>query len=203
MKNIHILPSKKQSRLVFLEKLILLDKGWESFATQENNRHVYITSFNEEIKEGDWCIDEDGLMKCTAHSGVMNHYFSKIILTTDQDLIKDGVQAIDDEFLEWFVKNPSCEKIEVIFNNRGITGAEKILKTFGEYEIVIPKKRAIEELSDNFLLHVNKIKSENLEIDGYIKLGFINGAERQSQIILAEVIQDLEKPICSVLNLNC
>jgi hypothetical protein len=37
----------------------------------------------------------------------------KIILTTDQDLIKDGIQAIDDEFLEWFVKNPSCEEVEV------------------------------------------------------------------------------------------
>jgi hypothetical protein len=37
----------------------------------------------------------------------------KIILTTDQDLIADGVQAIDDEFLEWFVKNPSCEWVEV------------------------------------------------------------------------------------------
>jgi hypothetical protein len=29
----------------------------------------------------------------------------KIILTTDLDLIKDGVQSIDNEFLEWFVKN--------------------------------------------------------------------------------------------------
>ena len=37
----------------------------------------------------------------------------KIILTTDQDLIEDGVQATDDEFLEWFVKNPSCEWVEV------------------------------------------------------------------------------------------
>ena len=38
----------------------------------------------------------------------------KIILTTDQDLIKDGVQAIDDDFLEWFVKNPSCEVVDVL-----------------------------------------------------------------------------------------
>jgi hypothetical protein len=37
----------------------------------------------------------------------------KIILTTDPNLIKEGVQAIDDEFLEWFVKNPSCEEVEV------------------------------------------------------------------------------------------
>jgi hypothetical protein len=40
-------------------------------------------------------------------------YSKKIILTTDQDLIKDGVQAIDDKFLEWFVKNPSCEFVKI------------------------------------------------------------------------------------------
>jgi hypothetical protein len=64
----------------------------------------------------------------------------KIILTTDQDLIAGGVQSIDDEFLEWFIKNSSCEEVEVVFNNRGITGTEKILKTFGEYKIIIPKE---------------------------------------------------------------
>jgi hypothetical protein len=37
----------------------------------------------------------------------------KIILTTDQDLIVDGIQAIDDEFLEWFIKNNSCEEVEI------------------------------------------------------------------------------------------
>lgn len=37
----------------------------------------------------------------------------KIVFTTDQELIKDSVQAIDDEFLEWFVKNPSCEYVKV------------------------------------------------------------------------------------------
>lgn len=36
-----------------------------------------------------------------------------IILTTNKLLIKDGVQAIDDEFLEWFVKNPNCESVEI------------------------------------------------------------------------------------------
>jgi hypothetical protein len=37
----------------------------------------------------------------------------KVILTTDPDLIADGIQAIDDDFLEWFVKNSSCEWVEV------------------------------------------------------------------------------------------
>lgn len=41
--------------------------------------------------------------------------YKKIILTTDQDLIKDGVQAIDDEFLEWFSsKNGNVNFVEVI-----------------------------------------------------------------------------------------
>jgi hypothetical protein len=65
----------------------------------------------------------------------------KIILTTDQDLIKDGVQAIDNEFLEWFVKNPSCEKVEVkdlySYTNEN---TEHI-----GYKIIIPK----EEINPN------------------------------------------------------
>jgi hypothetical protein len=67
-------------------------------------------------------------------------------MTTDQDLIKDGVQGIDDEFLEWFVKNPSCESIEV--KNISIK-VVKGYKNNGEidcyhtngYEIIIPKRR--------------------------------------------------------------
>ncbi len=37
------------------------------------------------------------------------HYF-KIILTTDVEL-KNGVQAIDDNFLKWFVENSSCTHV--------------------------------------------------------------------------------------------
>lgn len=41
--------------------------------------------------------------------------YKKIILTTDTNLIKDGVQAIDDEFLEWVCsKNGQIEFVEVI-----------------------------------------------------------------------------------------
>ena len=86
-----------------------------------NPQNIYITN-SEEIKEGDWYIESLGL----PDSYVLVHKLSnewkdkesfcrrckKIILTTDPDLIKDGVQPIDDEFLEWFVKNSSCEKVE-------------------------------------------------------------------------------------------
>jgi hypothetical protein len=82
------------------------------------NQNVYITS-DEEIKEGDYRLniqrdyfkksDKEGL----DYYNKRNDIFKKIILTTDQDLIKDGVQAIDDEFLEWFVKNPSCDSVKI------------------------------------------------------------------------------------------
>lgn len=77
---------------------------------------IYITS-DEEIKEGDWCLDitENLIVQClrTSIDSYWNKNCKKIILTTDQDLIKDGIQAIDDEFLEWFVKNPSCEWVDI------------------------------------------------------------------------------------------
>ena len=65
-----------------------------------------------------------------------NNKCKKIILTTDPDLIKDGVQAIDDEFLEWFVKNPSCESVEVGY------GWIRLTETGNEgYWVSIPDKQ--------------------------------------------------------------
>jgi hypothetical protein len=95
MKNIHLIPTDKPSRLCINGK---------------NQMHIYITNL-EEIKDG-WIYDR---MMRTVNKidNVYSSYSSKIILTTDPDLIKDGVQAIDDEFLEWFVKNPSCESVNV------------------------------------------------------------------------------------------
>ena len=60
--------------------------------------------------------------------------FKKIILTTDQLL--DGVQSIDDEFLNWFVENPGCEEAKV-----EITEISCIIPNFGDvdkYKIIIP-----------------------------------------------------------------
>jgi len=101
------------------------------------NDNIYITS-DEEIKEGDWVLmfdDLGNLFLCDKPQQYLGiekgHYLNKdlrkIILTTDQDLIKDGVQVIDDEFLQWFVQNPSCEEVEVVGDDC-------------YYEIIIPKE---------------------------------------------------------------
>jgi hypothetical protein len=80
-------------------------------------KELFITS-DEEIKEDEYYLSwqdyfsPPNFVVYVKSSGV-NGDGKKIILTTDQDLIKDGVQAIDDTFLKWFVKNPNCKKIEI------------------------------------------------------------------------------------------
>ena len=145
MKNIHVLPTDKPSRLYLNSenKIFITDVEMKCGNTQ----NIYITS-DEEIKEGvdQWYLDK--VLNEPYNSGGAQ-YSSKqdvIILTTDQDLIKDGVQAIDDEFLEWFVKNPSCENVKVELIEEIPSGF-----TFGMfgndepptelvYKIIIPKE---------------------------------------------------------------
>jgi hypothetical protein len=71
---------------------------------------------------------------------IKDREYSKIILTTDQDLINDGVQAIDDEFLEWFVRNPSCEKVDVIYDKDAFPYGVETAKGYGWYKIIIPRE---------------------------------------------------------------
>jgi hypothetical protein len=114
MKNIHILPTSQPSRL---QKFTDVDKIEFELASKDEifNKgiNIYITS-DEEIKEGDWFTDDNNSLKRSyklSHVQFANP--KKIILTTDQDL--DGVQSIDDEFLEWFCsKNGEVDFVEVI-----------------------------------------------------------------------------------------
>jgi len=141
MKNIFVLPTDKPSRFGLHNEVLdyAPSFGFDLFDKSKNFRHnpvnIYITS-DEEIKEGDYyylprtnsvyiCIEDATELNLERRLGV-----AKIILTTDQDLIKDGVQAIDDEFLEWLVKNPSCEFINVEHNY--------IDWVIDNYKIIIP-----------------------------------------------------------------
>lgn len=152
MKNIHLIKTDKPSRLGYLTKkgkevfkdLRLFDRLMPNILDSEN-QNIYITN-DEEIKEGDWCIEHDDIdkkwlnpykptnkswdMVSKANYCRLRGTVKKIIVTTDQDLIKDGVQAINDEFLEWFVKNPNCEYVEV----------EKHWEIDNWYRIIIPKE---------------------------------------------------------------
>lgn len=105
-------------------------------------KDLFITS-DEEIKEGDYVYSttQDYNMQ-KVFKGLEKSYndvghYKKIILTTDQDLIKDGVQEIDAEFLEWFVNNPNCEFVMTIPD---VIGLRDVFQPTGKdlYKIIIP-----------------------------------------------------------------
>lgn len=143
--------------------------------------NIYITS-DEEIKEGDsyMRIDTSLLFKSLKGSNpnIIEKYCKKIILTTDADLIKDGIQAIDDEFLEWFVKNPSCESVEVGY------GWIRLTETNNEgYWVSIP--------DNQFEMQQEEPKQETLEEANWKVLGtkndtFYNGAKWQQERMYSE-----------------
>ena len=145
MKNIHVLPTNKPSRLSINCETDLLQLGLDNRMFHDD-MHIYITS-NEEIKEERcWVINSMNKIESVPHS----KWGKLIILTTDQDLINDGVQAIDDAFLEWFVNNPSCEEVEV---------DEEFLFGNIAYKIIIPKEES--ELKCDFCKRYPKLESTN------------------------------------------
>jgi hypothetical protein len=147
--------------------------------------HLYITN-DEEIKDGDWAICSDykssyqKVGKVSHIGGPFNFkntiqlngnpdlhidreildYAKKIILTTDWSL--KGVQSIDIEFLEWFVKNPTCEYAHIGFIAHN---------DIREYKIIIPQEEpktgslleSIQEVTKDLLREINELKQETLE----------------------------------------
>jgi len=180
MKNIHILPTDKPSRLVLRNadsKLVL-----HTSITQWHGKsqHIYIT-FNEKPKVEDWIFANQSANKITDIKeddypyGTINilgeklyhskHWSNnKIVLTDDPKLIKDGVQAIDDKFLEWFVKNPTCERVEV-------QKWASLAECGYSYHIIIPKEEPkctckIGELYNNACCKVHgSVSKEELKQD--------------------------------------
>lgn len=185
MRNIHVLKTDKPSRLYLSD--------------YTTGQHIYITS-DEEIKEG--CLD---LIKYKNHTlgwylMIKNNstvlikydgsglYFNtettkifKIILTTDGDLIKDGIQAIDDEFLEWFIKNPSCEEVDIKKIYLSNDGQWKEVLLPSEWEVntkvkllIIPKEETLEDVAKRYI--------EEYDVEHYISIeDFIMGAKWQQE----------------------
>jgi hypothetical protein len=150
MKNIHLIATDKPSRLHLGKSgLVLCDLVFNP--TTINSQNIYITN-SEKPKARDWVLGDfpDNPIgkviskygqEFTAQSlngdkyGLAEYDSNKIILTDDKDLIKDGVQSIDDEFLQWFVKNNSCEYVEIIKNYLSNNGQWKDVLLPSEWEI--------------------------------------------------------------------
>jgi hypothetical protein len=203
MKNIHVLSTDKPSRLVkqkydTLDRLCLADIATKRAEYKRFN--IYITS-NEEIKEGDYYYlpRTNSVYKCNEDPTELNLEgrlgVAKIILTTDQDLIKDGVQAIDDKFLEWFVKNPSCEEVEV----KKLLIGKDIPKINFTYKIILPKEEpkqeTLEEAAEKHFLNSPDAYGINEEC----RNSFIEGAKWQQERSYSE--EEVRKAIQETITL--
>lgn len=204
MKNIHILPTNKTSSLYFEHnnsELIFL-KGYfvhKNFDIKPHN--IYITS-DEEIKDGDWFMDitfnnygevykSAGVSKSLGYENWIKSTTNivkepitqckKIILTTDQDLIKDGVQAINDEFLEWFVKNPSCEWVDVWLMNKGYNKQEDY--PYQEHYLIIIPKEETKKKHKVIIVGDGLPKQETLEEELLQQIKFCLISKNDSQAI--------------------
>jgi hypothetical protein len=200
MKNIHLLPTDKPSRLLMtIPKGNLLLSKKNTMGSHWENKNIHITS-DEEVKEGDWLFANQGANKIVEikegnypYGSINNkgdkifnskHWKTKIILTTDPDLIADGVQEIDDEFLEWFVKNPSCEEVKVSELRFFNPDTNESAHCKWEYDLPQeePKQETLEEAADNWV---------GKPIIGTKRDSFIAGAKWQTERMYSE--EDLRK----------
>ena len=115
MKNLHVLTTENQSRL----RYNIITKIWElnefhKYHTDIKSAHnIYITS-DEEIKMQDWCITAKGnllqMIEGDTALGFALLGCKKIILTTDQDLINDGIEQISEDTLLKIVEHINSGK---------------------------------------------------------------------------------------------
>ena len=113
--------------------------------------HIYITS-SEEIKDvrphkGKWQLEQGQILNKFPDYLTDLSDCKLVVMTTDPTLIADGVQSIDDEFLEWFVKNSSCEFVEV---NKKLVEFPLTFKMM--YKIIIPQEESKQEILPEFKL---------------------------------------------------
>lgn len=200
MKNIHIIPTENPSILHLWtdEKGTRLEICELKHSHARNKQNSYITN-NEEIKDCFVLTDLDKIVKVDKHNEELwhNHNCKKIILTTDLDLIADGVEKIDDTFIEWFLKNQHCEFVK-IFNSKWVLGGD--IKDF--YKIIIPKKEPKKEIIKNLYNPLfQNLKNKNMKKEKKVNYKVFKGGKKIATTSTYDTALYLaEKFKCTVLS---
>lgn len=187
--------------------------GYGEYANREfyQPQYIYITS-DEEIKEGDWVLiksivpnfmkDEvkDEIKKAKKEHLMMDNLsynVKKIILTIDPNLIKDGVQAIEEGFLKWLEKNPTCEFVEVQME-------DMFDETHGEmkgndYKVIIPQE-TLEEAAEKLYPLKNSLTAYPIKNSGIPTKEDINSLHAQGAKWQAEQDKEIINSLNNTLN---
>lgn len=143
MKNIFLLPTAKSKIYKEDDGLLCQDEILSSYGGVDHY-HIYITS-DDEIDDvrpviGKWQLESGYVLNKFPNYLTDLSECKLIIFTTDPDLIKDGVQEIDENFLKWFIKNPSDVaefKTYQELNGLNIDNPSEVLYTLN-YELITP-----------------------------------------------------------------
>ena len=176
MKNLHVLPTDHPSRLRYNIKTRIWELNeFHKYHTDIKSTHnIYITS-DEEIKMQDWCITAKGnllqMIEGDTALGFALLGCKKIILTTDPHLIEKDVQPINEVFLNWFIKNPSCEEVAIDFSL--VSGSFK-------YKIIIPSSEIWKDIPEfeGYEEALNQFPEYNQYLE---RIAFEKGVEWQQE----------------------
>lgn len=179
MKNLHVLPTDHPSRLRYNIKTRIWELNeFHKYHTDIKSTHnIYITS--DEVSKG-----------------------FKVILTTNKLLIKDGIQAIDDDFLEWFIKNSNCEFVETERLGDGkyvnfLPNGDTEEGVYENYKIIIPKEELYNETQQKSLEFnkslVKSITTEELDLL-MSKFDNIEPKQREMFLLNTNTVIDTRRP---------
>ncbi len=159
MKNLFLLPTENKSNIVLLKENNRLYYHPMILSINPNiiPQYVYITT-EEKFTENEYLTDGIEVIQATpklveAQGLVDRREWKKIIITNDPELIENGVQKINQNFLNWLSENQSCEFVDIEFEtlwlNKRFGGTwqpfpdEFATKRKKEYKIITPKEPKI------------------------------------------------------------
>lgn len=196
MKNIVLLPSNEKTRLVRVFTDALRENFVLKLDTEVNDSfkeyvNLYIISYDDNLELGGYHFNSkygDELQKTNQRDidsrkywEAVDYYISKILLTTDLELVKDGIQEVPESFLNWFLENPSCEYVELKQEklHPGEVMDDSYPKDFLDYQIVFQNGESLIDAANEYAKN-DYTKSYDFSSDTLIE-AFTEGANWQSQ----------------------
>jgi hypothetical protein len=170
-KNIFILPTTEPSQVYLVKSKNTLGftsgnlEFMEHYGSGTHNQHIYIT--NKDLYDrGDWLknvtieaeppfkFDSQGIIRITQNVPV-GYEYEKIILTSDQKLVADGIAEIDFEFLKLLkdkkldnISNVTVEKTPLLSNNGRALFGYKYTPIIPPTE---PQQETLEQVAERIL----------------------------------------------------
>jgi hypothetical protein len=141
--------------------------------------NIYITN-DEKAADGDWCL---ATTLCNSGYGIRESVFKmdpeqrdameflggqeksgvlKIVITSDPDLMGDGVSEVHIKFIEWLLKNPEERRIQVVKKSVNVIKKGRgCAKLTNGYRVLIPREPKVWPYSKSKILAISNLIKEH------------------------------------------